>query len=155
MRTTKLLLSAAALLIILAPLAYLALWWPTRKKVAQLDRLGRSVAYTKPLYREYREGGYAHAKAAMLEVVRHLEEYEAESIGRDGEFRNEDAMLAYVRLANLEAKHGGSQGAEFMREAVARCERLRWRKGQGGSWRRGCDEPTLRGLVEQLDANFK
>ena len=63
-------------------------------------------------------------------------------------------MLAYARLATLEDKHGGARGAEFMREAVARCERLKWRKGQGGGWRLGCDEQTLRGMVEQLDANL-
>lgn len=154
MRPTKLLLTTAALLILLGPVAYVALSWSAQMH-PELRRLRDSVEYTEPLYREYRDGDYAHAKAAMLKVVSHLEEYEAVSLSRGVEYHNTDVMLAYVRLANLEAKHGGSQGKEFMREALARCERLKRRKGRGGNWRRTCDEPTLRRVVELLDANIK
>ena len=156
MKSAKLIMFTAVLLIVLAPLAYLALWWPTRRHVARRDRLEASVEYMTPLHREYRDGDYAHAKAAMLEVVRHLEEYEAESINQGrGEFRNEDAMLAYVRLARLEEKHGGAQAAQFMRDAVERCAMVKWRRGQGGGRWPKCEASYLRDAVDKLDANIR
>jgi hypothetical protein len=153
MKTIKLLKFMAALLVCFTAGAYAAQWWPKRTH-PELRRLGESVEYTTPLYRQYRNGDYVRAKAAMLEIVRHLDEYEAESARRGVEWGNTDGMWAYARLAKLEAKHGGAQGAEFMREAAARCERLKLREGQRGRWRR-CDESYLRGEVDRLDVNIK
>lgn len=128
----------------------------TKREGPELRRLGESVAYTQPLYRQYREGDHARAKAAMLEVVRHLDEYEAESARRGADYAlsNEDAMMAYVRLAKVEEKHGGTQAREFMREAVARCERLKGRGEPVARYRR-CEEPYLRDQADRLDANIK
>lgn len=153
MKTIKLHRFTAALLVCFTAGAYAAQLWPKRMH-PELRRLGESVAYTKPLYREYRDGDYGRAKAAMLEVVRHLDGYGAESAWRGVEWDNVDGMWAYVRLAKLEARHGGAQGAEFMREAVARCERLKQDTAPAARWRR-CDESHLRAEVDRSDANIK
>lgn len=154
MKTIKLLRFTAALLVCFTAGAYAVQLWPKRMH-PELRRLGESVTYTAPLYRQYRDGDHAQATAAMLEVVRHLDEYDAESARRGVQYRNTDAMLAYVRLAKLEAKHGGARGAEFMREAVARCERIKWRGGEAGGWRYGCDEATLHRHVDGSDVNIR
>jgi hypothetical protein len=57
-------------------------------------------------------------------------------------------MTAHVRLAKLEEGRDGAARAGHMREAVARCERLR----AAGGWRRACDESYLRGEVDRTDA---
>ena len=147
MKTMKLLRFAAALLVGFAAGAYAVRLLP-KSQPAELRRLGESVEFSKPLYAQYSAGDYEQGRAAMLALVSHLDEYAAESERCGVSYYNADAMMAHVRLAKLEEGRDGAARADFMREAVARCERLR----AAGGWRRACDESYLRGEVDRSDA---
>ena len=51
-------------------------------------------------------------------------------------------VLSDETLANLEAKHHGSNESEYLREACSRCEDLKWAD---------CSKEKLRAEVERLD----
>ena len=78
----------------------------------------------------------------MLDYIGFLDQASAESANPLRNPYRKDAMTWYVRLAKLEEKNHGSEQAEYMREAMARCQKLGWAD---------CSEERLRRDVDRTD----
>jgi hypothetical protein len=92
--------------------------------------------------RQYRTADYKTAKSALLDYLQYEDQLTSDPDG--GDMARQDAMYTCVRLAKLEEKNHGPDQASYMKEAVARCQKLKF-TGR-------CSEDDLRKLVDQLDA---
>lgn len=116
------------------------LWYikptPARAKLAQAVKRGDQT------FHQYFNADYSTAKTAALDYIRFLDQASAESANPLRNPYRPDAMIWYVRLAKLEEKNHGSEQAGYMREAVARCQKL-------GS--ADCSEERLRRDADRTD----
>jgi hypothetical protein len=92
--------------------------------------------------RQYRTADYQTAKSALLDYLQYQDKLTEDPNG--GDTARQDAMLTCVRLAKLEEKNHGPDQATFMKEAVARCQKLKFTNR--------CSEEDLRKLVDQMDS---
>ena len=109
------------------------------------QKLAEAASRGDHVYRQYHDADHAAAKAALLEHVRFLDQLGAESSEQGKGPYAVDAMISYVRLAKLEEKNNGIGKAEYMREAAARCERLKQKWGD-------CSVERLRRQADQMDS---
>ncbi len=115
------------------------------EKAPDRQKLAEATARNEEVYRQYHDADYQTAKAALLGHIRFLDRLSAESADQSSNPYAIDAMVSYVRLAKLEERNNGVGKAEYMREASARCERLRYRWGD-------CSDGELRRKVDQMDS---
>jgi hypothetical protein len=144
MKIKKSLRTITLLLVGFAAGVYAGEWRTKRVEREGLKRTETLLA-AHEAYLSYRLGTYENAKRLLLQNVRLLDEM---SRGSDryvgGDSSATDAVISYVRLAKLEEKVGGDEDG-YMREAVARCERL-------ARWKVGCSENSLRDFTDKMDA---
>ena len=142
MKIRKSLWTITLLLVGFSAGAYAGQWRATRKVEGEWRRRTNAFIAGHYAYLNYRLGDYANAKRSLLYHTSLLD-----AMGDDplagGKASALDAVTNYVRLAKLEERNGGTARDEYMREATARCERIKWR--------RGCSEDYLRGYVDKLD----
>jgi hypothetical protein len=144
MKIKKSLRAVMLLLVGFAAGVYAGEWRTKRVEREGLKRTETLLAGHEA-YLSYRLGTYENAKRLLLQNVRLLDEMSHSSdhyIGGDSSAT--DAVISYVRLAKLEEKRGGDEDG-FMREAVARCERL-------ARWKAGCSANSLRDFTDKMDA---
>ena len=92
--------------------------------------------------RQYRTADYQTAKSALVDHLQYLDKLTSDPNG--GDMARQDAMITCVRLAKLEEKNHGPDQAAYMKEALARCQKLKNTSG--------CNEEKLRKSVDQMDA---
>jgi hypothetical protein len=143
-KTVKLMVIVAALLggLISGVCAHRAL---SGRIVSERETLPLIATLGEDVYRQYHSGDDAVAKAALLAHIRLLERADAESNRRNNNPYASDVVISYVRLAKLEEKNKGGGKAVYMREAMVRCERLRFKLS-------GCSAEALRRSVDGMDS---
>jgi hypothetical protein len=110
---------------------------------SSIENLADAAARGETAYRQYKTADYTTAKAALLDYINYLDRL-AETDPTLKEMLMSDAMVSYVRLAKLEEKNRGSEGARYMTEAASRCGKLRIKWGN-------CAAETLRTKVDAID----
>lgn len=128
-----------ALVAVLVVLGYLWIQRPTLEQ----QKLVESGKRSQEVFSQYQTGDYTTARKALLENTRRLDGLSAES-GKPWNPYAVDAMVSYVRLAKLEEKNRGTNQAEYMKEASARCGKLGWASQL-------CSEEKLRQVTDQMD----
>ena len=95
---------------------------------------------------KYRTGDYQTAKPALLDLLAFLDKAGYPPNAPD--MYRVDAMSTCVRLAKLEEKQGrDAEKNSFMKEALARCQTLRFTNN--------CNETYLRKETDRLDTLIK
>lgn len=92
--------------------------------------------------RRYRTADYQTAKSVLLDYLQFLDKLSSDP--NRGDVIRSDAIITCVRLAKLEEKNHGTEQATYMKEAVARCQKLKSQLG-------GCSEDKLRRDVDRMD----
>lgn len=108
------------------------------------QRLAKSVKASHQVYTTYLGDDYDAAKQAILGHVEYLDKLSSES---DNPVRNPfavDAVAWVMRLSKLEERYNRNGEGEYIREAVARCQKL----GDG----RDCSADRLRQEVDRKDS---
>lgn len=102
-----------------------------------------SARRAEEAYKDYRTTDYKTAKSSLKDYLQFLDKMSSDS--NAGESVRADAMITCVRLAKLEEKNHGAEQAAYMKEAVARCQKLKIQMV-------GCSEENLRKEVDRMDA---
>lgn len=135
-------LKAALVLSLLLAMSFAAYLWFGHNNAVE-ERLAESVRRSERVLERYLSAEDDVAKQAMLEHIDYLDKLSRES---GDETRNPyafDAMTWCVRLAQVEERGKGSMATEYMRDAVARCQKL---------GKADCSEDGLRHQVERMDS---
>ncbi len=95
---------------------------------------------------KYRTGDYQTAKPALVDLLAFLDKAGYPPNAPD--MYRQDAVTTCVRLAKLEEKQGhDAEKDRFMKEALARCQTLRFTNN--------CNEGYLRKETDRMDALVK
>jgi hypothetical protein len=95
---------------------------------ANMRSLREAAARGNKSYKEYKNGDYPTAKAALLDYVRYLEEKLQDPAYPHAAMAKVDLTISYVRLAKLEEKNNGPGKEKYMQQAALWCERMEIKK---------------------------
>lgn len=116
------------------------------KKSPAVELADEGVRRADEANHKYATADYQTAKAALVDLLAFLDK--AGYPPNAPEMYRSDAMLTCVRLAKLEEKQGhDAEKASFMKEALARCQTLRFTNN--------CNEDYLRKETDRMDKLLK
>ena len=114
-----------------------------RNSESEEQRLAEITEKSRQVFDQYLNSDYAAARQSVLDHISLLDKLSAASANPSRNPYAADAISWLVRLSGLEKTNGGSDSADYLREARTRCEKL---------GRVDCSEETLSRDTARMDA---